>query len=366
MKHITNTTSAILAVCLLAFTSACSPDEPTPSGPTTHSIKGKVTIASGDGIEGVVVTCGSLSDTTNATGDFEFIGIEGRSYTVTPSKASFTFVPVNKVIDISSADANDVNFTGSSAVTIEMIAVEPGTFVMGSDEGFWGNGPTTTPKHSVTLTRALSAGKYEVTQAQWEAVMGSNPSAFVSPTHPVNQINRRSMLEFCNALSTLHGFTQVYSFNGDDIIWNWDANGYRLPTEAEWEYLARAGTTENTYAGNFKFRQDTGLYDIAWWNTELPDQGGTPGPRDVGLKTPNPWGLYDVIGNVAEVCLDYGRVYTSASITDPVQLPLSDSCVRRGGGWKGSQMQNSCTERIGMKQTLVTDAIGFRVVRTRH
>ena len=366
MKRILKTATGVFAVTLLLFCSSCSSDDPTPSGPSTHSLKGKVTLSSGSGIEDVVLMCGTLLDTTIASGEYEFVGIEGKSYTVTPSKTSYTFVPANKIVDITSSDAIDINFTGSSAIAIEMISVDPGTFVMGADSGWWGNGQRTRPKHSVTLTRSLYAGKYDVTQAQWEAVMGSNPSAFVSPSHPVNQINRRSMLEFCNALSALHGYTQVYSFSGDDINWNWDANGYRLPTEAEWEYIARAGTTENTYAGNFKYKQDTGLYAIAWWNTELPDQGGISGPRDVGLKTPNPWGFYDMIGNVFEACLDYGRVYSSSPVTDPVQLPLTDSLFRRGGSWRGSQQQNSCTERVGTPQTNTSDALGFRVVRTRN
>ena len=163
--------------------------------------------------------------------------------------------------------------------------IEPGTFLMGAaDLGF--------TEHEVTISRGFYLGKYEITQGQWESVMGSNPSYFGGSNRPVEQVSWNDVQEFIGRLNEAAG---------EEV--------YRLPTEAEWEYACRAGTTTR-----WSFGDDEGqLGEYAWYT----GNNSPYGTKEVGTKRPNPWGLYDMHGNVWEWCQDWYGSYTSDSQIDP-------------------------------------------------
>jgi formylglycine-generating enzyme required for sulfatase activity len=137
----------------------------------------------------------------------------------------------------------------AGAKPLEMVLIPAGTFLMGSTDTEKDRTSDEGPQHQVTLTKSFYMGKYEVTQAQWQAVLGNNPSSFSGkPNNPVEKVSWYDCVSFCNELSRMNGLTPVY--NESSWTANWNANGYRLPTEAEWEYACRAGTSTRFYWGN--------------------------------------------------------------------------------------------------------------------
>jgi len=198
---------------------------------------------------------------------------------------------------------------------------------MGSEEGVGDDDER--PRHRVRISQPFLMGQTQVTQELWEAVMGVNPSHFKGAKQPVERISWYDAVRFCNALSGLDNLQPVYSIGtGDEPTVSLDptANGYRLPTEAQWEYAAKAGT-ELVYAGS------DDLDAVAWFE----DNSGSE-THAVGEKNPNAWGLYDMSGNVWEWCADQWDedAYKSRSdtVTDPAVYAAGPSPrVGRGGSW---------------------------------
>ncbi len=193
-----------------------------------------------------------------------------------------------------------------NASNIEMLLVPPGSFMMGCSASdlaaCWSD---EFPVHEVTLTQATYVGRTEVTQAQWQAVTGYNPSAFSGqPDNPVEMVS----------WNTIQGFLSQ--------------TGLRLPTEAEWEYSCRAGTTTAFYNGS---TDDATLTTLAWYyyNTCVGGTGCTTHP--VAGKLPNALGLYDILGNVWEWCSDWHGDYSASSVTDPTGPSSGSYRVARGG-----------------------------------
>lgn len=192
-------------------------------------------------------------------------------------------------------------------VTMEFVLVPSGSFLMGSD--LETGDADEIPRHRVTITQPYYLGKYEVTQQQWETVMGYNPSSFKGASRPVDSVSWDDCQVF---------LAKVQARTGRQIA---------LPTEAQWEYACRAGTTTRWSFGN----SDAGALDAAWIGE---NSGNTTHP--VGQKKPNAWGLYDMHGNVWEWCSDwYTRPYPTEAVVDPRHPgPLHEtSPVLRGGGW---------------------------------
>ena len=205
---------------------------------------------------------------------------------------------------------------------LEMVLISGGTFTMGSPSDERGRDSDESPLHEVTITKPFYMGKYEVTQAQWETVMGSNPAYWgEKPDNPVECVSWNDCQEFIERLNQM------------------EIGTYRLPTEAEWEYACRAGTTTRFSFGDALECDDIGenYCEIAdqymWWLGNDTYNGNIHGTKEVGMKLPNPWGLHDMHGNVFEWCQDWVGDYSSEPQVDP-QGPLSgESRVLRGGGW---------------------------------
>ena len=262
----------------------------------------------------------------------------------------------------------------------DMIWVEGGSFQMGQNGD--GTVDNVTSVHTVTLS-GFYIGKYEVTQEQYIAVMGANPSSFtanadageIQNRRPVEMVSWYDALVFCNKLSITEGLTPAYRISGktDPAAWGktpvtgnavWNAvtmvsgsTGYRLPTEAQWEYAAKGGSsaynTYKIYSGG-----DT-IDDMAWYSGNSNYK-----THEVGKKEPNELGIYDMSGNVYEWCWDRVGDYSSTAETDPIGAPAGFSVrVSRGGGWNTSAMYVRSAYRLGYNPFYQRYFIGFRVVR---
>ena len=220
-----------------------------------------------------------------------------------------------------------------NSVGMRFVPIPAGEFMMGDAD----NGPT----HKVTLTQPFSLGTYEVTQEQYEKVMGTNPSYFKGPQNPVEKVSWDDAVEFCRKLSELPAEKQA-------------GYVYRLPTEAEWEYACRAGTTTEYSFGDSE--SELGAY--AWYGQ---NSGRTTHP--VGQKKPNAWGLYDMHGNVHEHCQDWYGDHPSGSVTDPTGSASGNTRVLRGGHYSSSPFPAAKRVR-GDSPEYGYNYLGFRLVRT--
>jgi formylglycine-generating enzyme required for sulfatase activity len=241
------------------------------------------------------------------------------------------------------------------------VRIEGGTFIMGSPSDEPEYHDHEGPQHQVTVS-AFFMGKYEVTQAEYETVMGTNPSKFKGSNLPVECVKWYDAVEFCNSLSQSEGLTPAYSGSGSSITCNWNANGYRLPTEAEWEYTCRAGTTTPFSIGNNITTSQANYKGTRPYNnnaTGIYRKTTTP----VGSFAPNPWGLYDMHGNVWEWCWDWYGSYSSGALTNPHGAVSGGSRVVRGGGWRGDgrYLRSACRNHVIPSYGYYI--IGFRLVR---
>ena len=221
-------------------------------------------------------------------------------------------------------------------VRIEFIAIPAGEFLMGCSPGDNECDGDERPPHRVRISKPFEMGKYEVTQAQWEAVMGSNPSRFKGPDRPVEQVSWEDAQQFITRLNARN-----------------DGYRYRLPTEAEWEYAARAGSTGKYYDD---------LNQIAWYRD---NSGGQTQP--VGRKQPNAWGLHDMLGNVWEWCSDwYGEgYYASSPQADPRGPDSGEFRSLRGGSWDNNPRSLRVSNRGGNSPGDRYNLVGFRLLRER-
>ncbi len=235
-----------------------------------------------------------------------------------------------------------------STGTGEMVLIPAGQFTMGSDSG----DADEKPPHAVTVG-AFYMDTREVTQKQYEALMQQNPSKYKGPDRPVEQVDWYHAALYCNARSRKEGLKPCY--DPKTLACDFSANGYRLPTEAEWEYACRAGS-----ATQYSFGDDPAkLRDYAWFKTNANKTS-----HPVGQKQPNAWGLYDMHGNVAEWCQD---IYVNSY--DPQKIEaLGDKRVLRGGGWSANDDACRSTARNNENARFAdacfgSDAYGFRCAR---
>jgi formylglycine-generating enzyme required for sulfatase activity len=220
----------------------------------------------------------------------------------------------------------------TNSIGMKLKLIPAGTFTM-SEGG---------EAHKVTLTKPFELGVYEVTQEQYEQVMGSKPSKFKGPQNPVEQVSWTDAVEFCRMLSELPAEKKA-------------GYVYRLPTEAEWEYACRAGTTTKYSFGD----SESELGDYAWY-----DENSRKTTHPVGGKKPNPWGLYDMYGNVYEWCQDWYGDYPSGSTTDPTGAASGSFRVLRGGCWNFFSDYCHSAFRFSYAPVIRYYYLGFRVLRS--
>lgn len=239
----------------------------------------------------------------------------------------------------------------AKALPKNMAWIEGGTFQMGSNDGK----SYEKPVHPVILS-SYWIGKYEVSQKEWTEVMGSNPSYFKGDDLPVEKVSWYDAVDYCNKRSQREGLSPCYSGKGDNIVCDWNANGYRLPTEAEWEYAPRGGKESKAY----KYSGSNDIKIVAWY-----DKNSGSKTHEVGTKAANELGLYDKSGNVWEWCWDwYDRGYYAKSPgSDPKGAGSGSSRVLRGGSWldRGNDCRVACRFSINPGNRLYS--IGFRVAR---
>jgi len=234
----------------------------------------------------------------------------------------------------------------------EMVQLPGGRFVMGDKDEI------DAPPHEV-MVGPFYIDKHLVTQEQYQKVMGDNPSRWKGAANPVEGVRWSDAVKFCNARSRVEGLVPCYDLQ----TWqcNFEANGYRLPTEAEWEYACRAGTETAFFFGNTPAQ----LGDYAWFDK---NSGGHPQP--VGQKRPNPWGLYDMCGNLWQWCNDFYQVdyYPESARENPRGPKEGETKVVRGGAWKFSDQNCRSGYRYNENPGYVDvcfgyDLYGFRCVR---
>jgi len=292
------------------------------------------------------------------------------------------------------AGAMEVNNAANSGVItavfpatvsiVETVYVAGGSFDMGMALGIYSGINDVKPIHKVTLT-GFYMGKYEITQEQYKWVIGSNPSSFssnpaageVQEKRPVETVNWYDAIVFCNRLSIEEGLSPAYSISGstnpddwgsvpgsNDGAWTWNAaeivsgaTGYRLPTEAQWEYAAKGGASP----GNYAFSGSNTAGDVAWYS----DNSGNK-THEVGKKAPNGLGIYDMTGNVFEWCWDWDGSwsYPSSAQTDPVGESSGTRRIQRGGNFVYSSSSSSSTVHRGFWEPFLRgDKVGFRITR---
>jgi formylglycine-generating enzyme required for sulfatase activity len=260
-----------------------------------------------------------------------------------------------------------INVSAQSNVPDTFVRINGGTFMMGGPANEVNHRRDSEVQHEVTVS-AFYMGKYEVTQKEYEEVMGTNPSNFKGDNLPVEEVSWYDAVEYCNKRSQKEGLTPAYTINKNQsdpnninsydtvkwtVTWNKNANGYRLPTEAEWEYACRAGTT-TAYNTGANISDNTGWY--------IANSGSKTHP--VGQKSANAWGLYDMHGNVLEWCWDWYGNYSSGAQTDTAGAVTGSYRVIRGGYWGYYWQALRSAQREGDNPSLRVNTIGFRLVRS--
>ena len=259
-------------------------------------------------------------------------------------------VPVHVVVRPvqESSGGGELGVDLPGGATMEFVWIEPGTFTMGSPDSELERGLDEGPQHEVTISRGFYLGKYEITQAQWEAVMGTTPWSgqdFVqaNPNHPAVYISWEDVQELIARLNEAAG-----------------GEVYRFPSEAEWEYACRAGTTTRWSFGDDESRlgEYAWYYDNAW-------SAGLQYAQPVGTKLPNPWGLFDMHGNVWEWCQDWLGEYTSDNQTDPTGPAAGSTRVVRGVHFGHYARNTRSAYRYYYSPSSRNGRIGARLLRTK-
>lgn len=256
-------------------------------------------------------------------------------------------------------------------VSENFVLIKGGTFEMGSPETeAWRSDDET--RHTVTVSDFYMS-VYELSQSEYREITGENPSNFSGDELPVDNISWLDAVNYCNARSTAEGLTPAYTISENNVTWDRGADGYRLPTEAEWEYACRAGTvtpfnTENSisaeeanYYGHYPYE----IEDNYFSQGNLTTKPGVYRQTTVAVNSfsPNKWGLYNMHGNVGEWVWDYYGDYETGEQTDPAGAESGTLRVYRGGGWNDFAKNMRSAYRATLAEDKGSFNIGIRLVR---
>jgi formylglycine-generating enzyme required for sulfatase activity len=228
----------------------------------------------------------------------------------------------------------DMTIDLGGGVKMDLVWIPAGEFDMGSNDN-----DSEKPVHRVKLTKGFWMGKHEVTQEQWEKVMGTNPSNFKGAKNPVEKVSWNDCQEFLKKLN--------------EVVRD---RGFRLPTEAEWEYACRAGTKTEFYSGD----NDNDLAEAGWYSGNSDSK-----THPVGEKKPNAFGLHDMHGNVWEWCQDWYGDYSPGDVSDPTGPSSGSLRVLRGGSWISNSAYCRTASRYSRVPAYSVSYRGFRVVLVR-
>jgi len=247
-----------------------------------------------------------------------------------------------------------------------MVLVDKGSFTMGDTWG--GGGSDEKPTHKVTFTYDFYIGKYEVTFNEYDAFCNAtgrskpSDSGWGRGQRPVINVSWNDAIAYCNWLSEKEKLPKAYDSNGNLLDKNGRVTtdpskvvGYRLPTEAEWEYAARGGNKSKGY----KYAGSDNVSDVAWYSSNSGSK-----TQEVGKKAPNELGLYDMSGNVWEWCSDWYGSYSSSAQTNPYNSTAGSGRVLRGGGWINVAADARVANRLNFSPTFTFYFLGFRICRT--
>jgi formylglycine-generating enzyme required for sulfatase activity len=287
-----------------------------------------------------------------ATGRKTFLDVPIGNYELTTKAAGYKTHKESFRLKADETAVKQITLKEGSDVPDNMVFVQGGTFQMGSNDG----DSDEKPIHTVTVSD-FYIGKYEVTQKEWKEIMGNNPSYRKGDNLPVEQVSWYDAVEFCNKKSEKEGLQKCYSGSGTGITCDFTKNGYRLPTEAEWEYAVRGGDKSRGY----KYSGSNNIADVAWYNNNSGFE-----THQVGSKQANELGIYDMSGNVWEWCWDwYDANYYSKSPSNNPQGPSSGSYrVLRGGGWRNYAGLCRVAYRYNDDPDGSGSRMGFRVARS--
>ena len=262
---------------------------------------------------------------------------EGQTASISGSLTSPTSSSNANVLSSSSSSpsGNTITIPVKNGISIEMVKVEAGSFNMGATPEMENPYDSEKPVHRVTLTNNYYIGKYEVTQALWQAVMGSNPSGFKGDNLPVEEVSWNECQDFISKLNAMTG------------------KRFRLPTEAEWEYAARDGNKSRGY----QYSGSNTLGDVAWYSGNSSSR-----THAVGTKQPNELGIYDMAGNVWEWCQDWYGSYSSSPQTNPTGAVNELYPVYRGGSWNSSARDCRTSYRDYFTPVFRNIDLGLRLV----
>ncbi len=367
-KHFLKVTLAGAALIFLAVMNACGggggSEAPQATAPTITTQPANQPVVAGNTATFSVVATGNPAPTyqwqrsSDGTTWTEVVGATDATYSFTAQTgdngAKFRMVatngvgsPANSQVATLTVSTGTLSFTLPRGVTLDMVSIPGGTFLMGRYAGEQHSSSDEDPQHAVKIS-PFAMGKFEVTQAQWVALMGSNPSHFTGDLNrPVEQVSWNETGDF---LWWLNAATAA-AREGTGLV-------FRLPTEAEWEYAARGTTTTRFYWGDDPSYSQIGSY--AWYYT---NSGNTTHP--VGQKTPHAFGLYDMGGNVCEWCEDDWHGSYGGAPSDGrawVDSPRGDHRLLRGGSWEGSDGLQRSARRARNFPSYRNDVTGFRVV----
>jgi len=343
-----------LAAAALVVAAGCNDSEDTGFNPTFGVIK--IDIQPDDCPLRWTLTSGQ--DVVEGTGDRTLAAVvadQSYTLTVTHEPGWSADGPTSESFYLSANSFSEHQFVFRRLVLGEFATIPAGSFTMGSPLEQADSHEDERPQHQVTFTRPLLVEATEVTQFEYNAIMNSRPSSHHDCDDcPVEMISFRDAVGYCNGLSAWAGLPPVYTVTADTVICDWNAAGYRLPTESEWEYFCRAGTTTR-----FSFGDDpSALATYAWYGDNAGGQS-----HAVGLKPANAWGLHDCHGNVWEMTWDGYFWYPAEPVVDRHADPHNLLRMARGGDFHFGWTYATSSWRGTYEKYQRLPNLGLRVVR---